>query len=39
MLDITWRDRERASWIVEQTKIEDIMTTYEEKWTWAGHIM
>ena len=40
MLGITWRDRKRVSWIMEQTKVEDILTTIEiKKWTWAGHVM
>ncbi len=40
MLGITWRDRKRASWIREQTKVEDIlMTIKKKKWTWAGHVM
>ncbi len=38
MLGITWRDRKRASWIREQTKVEDILVTIKnKKWTWAGH--
>ncbi len=40
MLGITWRDRKRATWIREQTKVEDIlMTIKKKKWSWAGHIM
>ncbi len=40
ILDITWRDRKRASWIREQTKVEDIlMTIKDKKLTWAGNIM
>ncbi len=40
MLGITWRDKKRASWIREQTKVEDIlMTIKNKKWTWAGHVM
>ncbi len=40
MLGITWKDKERASWIREQTKVEDIlMTIKNKKWTWAGHVM
>ncbi len=40
MLGITWRDKKRASWIREQTKVEDIlMTIKNKKWTRAGHIM
>ncbi len=40
MLCVTWRDKKRASWIREQTKVEHIpMTIKKKKWTWAGHIM
>ncbi len=40
MLGITWRDREQASWIREQTKVKGIlMTIKNKKWIWAGHIM
>ncbi len=40
MLGITWRDRKRATWIREQTKVKDIlMTIKKKKWSWAGHIM
>ncbi len=40
MLGITWRDKKRASWIREQTKVEDIlMSIKNKKWTWAGHVM
>ena len=40
MMGITLRDRKRATWIREQTKVEDILTTVKKKkWTWAGHIM
>ena len=39
MLGITWRDKKRASWIREQTKVEDILTNIKKKkWEWAGHI-
>ncbi len=39
MLGITWRDRKRATWIREQTKVEDILTTIKmRKWSWAGHV-
>ncbi len=34
MLGITWRDRKRALWIREQTKVEDmLMTVKNKKWT------
>ncbi len=40
MLCITWRDRKRATWVREQTKVEDILTTIKlRKWSWAGHVM
>ncbi len=40
MLGITWKDRKRASWIMEQTKVEDFLVTIKnKKWTWAGHVM
>ena len=40
MFGITWRDRKRASWIREQTKVEDMLSTIKKKmWTWAGHVM
>ncbi len=37
MLGITWRNKKRALWIREQTKVEDIlMTITNKKLTWAG---
>ena len=40
MMGITLRDRKRATWVREQTKVEDFLTTIKKKkWTWAGHIM
>ncbi len=40
MLGITWRDRKRASWIRELTKVEDILVKIKnEKWKWVGHVM
>ncbi len=40
ILGITWRDRKRASWIREQTKVKDILIAIKnKKWTWAGHVM
>ena len=40
ILGITQRDRKRASWIREQTKVEHILSTIQrKKWTWAGHGM
>ncbi len=36
----TLRDKKRASWIREKTKVEDIlMTSKNKKWTWAGYVM
>ena len=29
----------RASWIREQTKVQDILPSVEKKWAWAGHVM
>ncbi len=35
-----WRDRKRASWIREQTKVGFILVTIKKKkWVWAGHGM
>ncbi len=40
MLGITWRDKKRASWITEQTTVEDIiMISKNKKWTWEGHVL
>ncbi len=40
MMGITWRNRKRASWIREKTKVEDIlMTMKRKKWTWALHVI
>ncbi len=40
MMGIAWREKKRASWTREQTKIEDIlMTIKNKKWTWAVHVM
>ena len=40
MFCITMRDRKRALWIREQTKVEDILTTFKiVMLKWAGHIM
>ncbi len=37
MLGITWRDRKRATWIREQTKVEDVlMMIKKKKWSWVG---
>ncbi len=40
MVGITWRDKKRALWIRQQTKVEDILMMIKSKeWTWAGHVM
>ena len=40
MLGITSRDKKRASWIKEQTKVEDILTAIKrKKGTWTRHVM
>ena len=40
MLGITLRERKRATWIRERTRIEDILVTIKKKkWAWAGHVM
>ena len=39
-MGISLRDRKRATWIREQTKVDDILSTIKKKkWTWAGHVM
>ena len=39
MLGFKLKDRKRASWIREQTKLEDVVkTTKSLKWNWAGHV-
>ena len=39
MLGIRLSDRKRASWIRDQTKVEDIIIGIKKKkWQWAGHI-
>ncbi len=40
MLGITRRHRKRATFIREQTKVGDTLTTIKmRKWSWAGHVM
>ncbi len=40
MLCTTWREKKRASWIKEQTMVEDIIMTIKNKrWIWAEHVM
>ena len=40
MLGITLRDKKRATWIREKTKVEDITCNIKrKKWSWAGHLM
>ena len=39
MLGISLKDRKRASWIREQTKVDDILLKIKRKqWQWAGHV-
>ena len=39
MLGITLKDRKRASWVRDQTKVKDIIVAIkEQKWKWAGQI-
>ena len=39
MMGISLRDRKRATWIREQTKVEDILKSIKKKkWQWAGHV-
>ena len=39
MLGISLRDRKRASWVREKTKVNDILVAIkEQKWRWAGHV-
>ena len=39
MLGFKLKDRKRASWIREQTQLEDVVkTTKILKWNWAGHV-
>ena len=39
MMGISLRDRKRAAWIREQTKVEDILKSIKKKkWQWAGHV-
>lgn len=38
VLSVTWKDRERASWIGEQTEVEDfVMTGKNKKGTYESH--
>ena len=39
MLGISLRDRKRASWVREKTKVNDILVAIKEQmWRWAGHL-
>ena len=39
MLEISLRDRKRASWVREKTKVKDLLVAIKEKkWRWAGHV-
>ncbi len=40
MIGITFRDRKRATWIREQTRVENVLSTIKmKKGSWALHIM
>ena len=40
MLGITWKHKETAKWIREQTKLQDNVKTLKMlKWNWGGNIM
>ena len=40
MIGVTLRDKKRAEWIREQTRVKDILVEIKKKkWTWAGHVM
>ncbi len=39
MLDITWRDRRRATWIRKQTKVENILITIKKRNTLGRAIL
>lgn len=37
---ISWRDKNQATWITEQMKVEDVLKTFWKKnWIWTDHIM
>ena len=39
MLGVSLRDRKRATWIRDQTRVDDIiMCIKKKKWQWAGHV-
>ena len=39
MLNITYKDRRTNIWVMERTKLIDIIYTVRRmKWSWAGHI-
>lgn len=40
MIGVTLKDRKRAFWIREQTRVDDVTVQIEKKkWTWAGHVV
>ena len=40
MIGVTLRDKKRAEWIREQTRVKDILVEIKKKkWMWAGHVM
>ena len=37
---VTLRDKKRADWVREQTRVNDILVEIKKKkWAWAGHVM
>ena len=39
MMKLTLRDKKRASWIRQNTKVDDIIEVIKkQKWRWAGHV-
>ncbi len=39
MIGVTLRDKKRAVWVREQTRVNDILVEIKKKWAWAGHVM
>ena len=39
MMKLTLRNKKRASWIRQNTKVDDIIEVIKkQKWRWAGHV-
>ncbi|HGJ5876541.1 MAG TPA: hypothetical protein ACHBX0_09330 [Arsenophonus sp.] len=39
MMGVSLRDKKRADWVREQTRVNDILVEIQKKqWTWAGHV-